>query len=153
MLSIVRCPCSHPDFVALIGELDAGLRAMYGSLQDILDLQNLVSDLSTGVVAYADGMPAGCGCIREYNSDAVEIKRMFVKPEKRRQGISSRILTELEKWAVELGFAQALIETGAGQTEAIALYTKSGYRRTANFGPFADMGDSVCLAKDLKKRM
>ena len=74
---------------------------------------------------------------------------MFVKAEHRRAGISRRILGELEKWAFELGYSRALIETESAQVEAIKLHSSSGYSRMAGYGPYIGFPDSVCFEKSL----
>ena len=50
------------------------------------------------LVAYADGVPAGCGGWRSHGDDGetAEIKRMYVAPEARRRGIARRLLAALE---------------------------------------------------------
>ena len=96
-----------------------------------------------------DHNPAGCGCFKKYGPDTVEIKRIYVKPEYRGAGIAQQILAELERWAVEAGFSAAILETGNKQPEAIGLYQKNGYRRIANYGPYAGLADSICFGKKL----
>ena len=59
------------------------------------------------------------------------------------------LLLELEIWAKNLGFTSLILETGIRQTAAIALYEKAGYRRIENYGPYAQVEDSYCFAKDL----
>ena len=96
-------------------------------------------------------MAVGCGCFKPYSANAVEIKRMYVKTENRGKGISKQILTELENWALELGFTHSILETGPKQPEAIGLYIKSGYSRIENFGQYAAMPNSICFSKTIKK--
>lgn len=149
MISIVRCGTDHPHFKELITLLDAALLLRNGPLQTFYDKHNLVGSLETVVVAYADGAPAGSGCFKKFDASSAEVKRMFVRHEHRRVGISRKILAELEKWAVEDGFSRALIETGSAQFEAVKLYTSSGYSRIAGYGPYIGFTDSVCFEKKL----
>ncbi|MNC67949.1 Acetyltransferase (GNAT) family protein [compost metagenome] len=72
---------------------------------------------------------------------------MYVQDEKRGKGIASRVLRELEAWAKEAGKERAILETGLGQPEAIALYKKCGYRQIDRYEPYTDREDSVCMAK------
>jgi GNAT superfamily N-acetyltransferase len=74
---------------------------------------------------------------------------MFVFPELRGQGIASKVLSELERWASDMGAHACCLETGMKQPEAIALYTKSGYERIPNYGQYAGVGNSVCFKKKL----
>ncbi|MCC8409178.1 GNAT family N-acetyltransferase [Mucilaginibacter sp. UR6-1] len=137
------------DFQTLIAELDQDLRERNGSVMDIYDQHNVIEYVDTVVIAYINERPAGCGCFKNYDALTVEMKRMFVRPEARGNGISRKVLTELETWAAELGFSYTVLETGSKQTEALALYKKSGYTNIAPYGPYVDLPDSICFRKDL----
>ena len=75
---------------------------------------------------------------------------MFVLPDYRGKGIASKILFELELWASTLNYTQTILETGINQPEVIALYKKSGYIITKNYGQYANMENSVCVKKVLR---
>jgi GNAT superfamily N-acetyltransferase len=74
---------------------------------------------------------------------------MFVRLENRGQRIAAQILTELEAWASESGFTACVLETGFKQPEAIALYRRSGYEVIPNYGQYSDVGNSVCMRKEI----
>lgn len=74
---------------------------------------------------------------------------MFVKPEARGKGIATIILNELEKWAAEQGFINAVLETGVKNPEAVAMYQKQGYTVIDNYGPYVGMPTSICFSKSL----
>ncbi len=101
------------------------------------------------VVCYADNLAVGCGAFKQFDKQTAEIKRMFVLPEQRGQGIGQKILQELEHWATEENYTQCILETGKRQHQAIALYTKSGYHTIPNFGQYAGVENSVCMRKIL----
>ena len=44
---------------------------------------------------------------------------------------------------------KALLETGSGQPEAIALYKKLGYVQIENYEPYIGSEESVCMGKPL----
>jgi len=98
---------------------------------------------------YKDSIAVGCGAMREYTRDVIEIKRMFVRPEYRSQGIARRILSELEYWAKELNYSGCILETGKKQPEAIRLYQKSGYSLIPNYDQYEHVESSVCMKKDI----
>jgi putative acetyltransferase len=89
----------------------------------------------------------GCGAIKEYEENVMEVKRMFVPLEKRGKGIASIVLGELESWAKELGYQKCILETGKKQPEAIRLYQKNNYATIKNYGQYADVVSSVCFEK------
>jgi len=80
----------------------------------------------------------------------MEIKRMYVLPQSRRKGIASRIITELEHWAVELSCTTCILETGKKQPEAIELYKKNGYVVMPNYGQYAGVENSLCFRKQIQ---
>ena len=43
----------------------------------------------------------GCGAIKQYDDDTMEVKRMFVKPTNRGNGIATMVLKEVENWTKE----------------------------------------------------
>src|SRR5271154_2013687 len=44
------------------------------------------------VLAYLDGQTVGCGALRPLGAESAEIKRMYVVPSARRQGVGRAIL-------------------------------------------------------------
>ncbi|HEY4788271.1 MAG TPA: GNAT family N-acetyltransferase [Bacteroidales bacterium] len=149
MLKIVRDNSNSEDFRQLVELLDKELYLRYGALQAQYDKYNKIEFLDTVVIGYIDKKPAGCGCFKVFETNTVEIKRMIVKSEHRGSGIASMILLELEKWAVEMGFSGAVLETGIKQVEAIKFYTKLGYQRIGNYGQYIGNENSICMSKEL----
>ena len=150
MILIKRTTSENKDFRQLITLLDGDLNNCYGTEQAVYDQYNIIESIDTVVVTYLNNQSAGCGCFKIYDSDTIEIKRMFVKTEMRGKGISKLILKELENWGIGKGFSQAILETGIKQMEAIGLYEKSGYQKIENFGPYVGMPYSICMKKLLK---
>ena len=81
-----------------------------------------------------------------------EIKRMFVAPHARGQGMARKVLAELEASAAAAGRTRMVLETGLRQPEAIALYKSSGYTPVPKFGIYRHDELSLCLAKRLPGR-
>ena len=77
---------------------------------------------------------------------------MFVTHRARREGVARALLADLEQQAQSLGYHRLLLETGARQTAAIALYRSCGWRRIAAYGPYVGDPMSVCLGKTLSRR-
>lgn len=146
---LTRTTSDNPDFSALVTQLDADLRERNGDMMDIYDQHNVIEKNDTVVIAYLDDQPAGCGCFKPYDAEAVEVKRMFVRPDARGNGISKLILNELETWAHSLGYTYTVLETGEKQVEALSLYPGSGYLPIPKYGPYVDLPDSICFRKVL----
>lgn len=150
MTKIVRTNSKNQDFIDLVKLLDADLTIRDGDEHAFYDQFNKIDTIKYVLILYDDNIPVGCGAIKEFNVISIEIKRMFVTPSNRGKGIASRILNELENWATELSYKKCILETGKKQPEAIALYKKSGYTITENYGQYANVKNSVCFEKKLK---
>ncbi len=150
MLTIKHANSDNPDFKFLAGQLDIELNSRYGTVQLAYNQYNKINLIETVAIAYLNGKPAGCGCFKEISENTVEIKRMFVSKEARGNGIGTKLLKELEEWAIELNYAKAVLETGKAQPEAIRLYQKSGYSVIDNYGQYVGMENSICMSKTLK---
>jgi GNAT superfamily N-acetyltransferase len=151
MSKVIRTDSENEDFRRLVRLLDADLAVRDGAEHAYYAQFNKIDALRNVVVAYRGETAVGCGAFKPFNAASVEIKRMFVLPEMRGQGIAAEILSELERWAVELNFGKMVLETGKKQPEAIRLYQKSGYEPIPNYGQYAGMDNSVCMMKKLAR--
>ena len=99
-------------------------------------------------VARIDGKALGCGGLATYPGYG-ELKRIFVAPEARGQGLSHAILDALEDRARALGLPVVRLETGIEQEAALGLYRSRGYRDRGPFGENPANGASLFLEKAL----
>ena len=148
-VELKRTDSSDPEFVSLVRFLDAELAERDGSEHAYYAQFNKIDTIKYVVVAYAKGQAVSCGAIKEFASDAMEVKRMYTLPEYRGRGIAAAVLSELEKWAAELGLKKCVLETGQKQPEAIRLYEKNGYSVIPNYGQYVGLDNSVCFEKTL----
>ena len=146
---ILRTDSENPDFVTLVRALDAYLAITDGDEHAFYSQYNKIDKIKHAIVFYENEIPIGCGAIKAFDDSAMEVKRMFVSPEGRNKGIASKMLTELENWARELGYVKCVLETGRRQTEAVSLYHRNGYHVTANYGQYVGVENSVCFEKIL----
>ncbi|MFZ1703964.1 MAG: GNAT family N-acetyltransferase [Saprospiraceae bacterium] len=147
MLSLQRTNSQHPDFQQLVASLDQDLKIRDGDEHAFFAQFNKIDKLNHVILAYIDTIPVGCGAFKKYEEGIIEIKRMYVLPENRGQGIASYVLSELEKWGAELNYQKCVLETGLKQPEAIQLYKKNNYTRIPNYGPYVEVDNSVCFEK------
>jgi GNAT superfamily N-acetyltransferase len=147
--TLTRTNSDNPDFHLLIKELDCDLEQRNGDSQLQYNAYNKMDSISYVVIVYIGKEPVGCGAIREYSPDTMEVKRMFVSKMERKKGIASIILDELENWTKELGFKRCILETGTKLPEAIGLYEKKDYTRIPNYGQYECLESSVCFAKKI----
>lgn len=138
----------QPAVHELIGELDAYLYSLYPAENVYaLDISSLCHpSVLFAVVRDADGAPIGCGAIvikPEYG----EVKRMYIRPQARGQGIARRLVEALEAKAVQNGCRRFMLETGPTMPGALALYERMGYQRRGPFGDYPDDPFSVFMQK------
>jgi GNAT superfamily N-acetyltransferase len=101
------------------------------------------------LVGYLGGVPVAMGGVRRHEPGVVEIKRMYVVPEVRGQGLSRAMLAALEDLARELGAHRVVLETGSKQPEAVRLYETSGYQQIDGFGHYRCQPLSLSYGKSL----
>jgi len=152
MITVNRCDSSNEEFIDLVRCLDKDLTEINGERQNYYNQYNVLPLIQTVVVIKKDELPIGCGCFKEYDSNSIEIKRMYINPQNRGKGYSKMILEELEKWAFELGYTRTLLETGHNQVEALGLYNRFGYHQISNYGQYVNVKNSVCFEKAINYR-
>ncbi|MFF2960493.1 GNAT family N-acetyltransferase [Streptomyces sp. NPDC057963] len=154
-------PFDHPDAVRLNAQVQLEYAARYGDDEgDVTPLDASMFEPPNGLylLAYdAQGRPVATGGWRSqdrndqgYSDGDAELKRMFVIPEGRGNGLARRILAALEADARAAGRSRMVLETGDQQPEAIALYTSSGYTLCRKFGHYRTYESSRCFAKPLR---
>jgi putative acetyltransferase len=150
-IAIGREPLDGAAARTLIAALNAELLGRYpeeGATHFRLDLAEVAPGNGTFLVARRGGTAIGCGAIRRRDAAAAEVKRMYVVPAARGQRVGVAILAALEAEARRLGVARLVLETGARQPEALALYRRQGFVDIPRFGEYVDSVLSLCMAKD-----
>jgi len=145
----------HPQALALLGEAALEARALYPELfaPDAPAPGNEPLRASEAyLLAWQENRAVGCGALRRHDSFTGEIKRMFVTREARRDGIARALLARLEQEARAQGYRSLVLETGARQMPAIALYSRCGWRRIAPYGGYVGDPMSICFGKSLSRR-
>jgi putative acetyltransferase len=137
----------------LIAALNAELSELYpepGANHFELSPEEVAPEHGTFLIVYRDGLAVGCGALRLLDAEAAELKRMYVSPQARGQGIGRRLLVALEAEARAFGVRRLVLETGIRQIAALALYQATGFRPIPLFGEYRHSPDtSVCLGKNL----
>ncbi len=138
---------SNPTSLAvreLIAELDCYLEALYPPESRFgLDIEALQDESVTLFVAKTDDRPVGCGAIQLQAPGYAEIKRMYVRPARRSQGIGKQLLHQIETFAKQSNVRTLRLETGVYQPAAIHLYQQLGYYPIPPFDDYKE--DPLCL--------
>jgi len=140
----------QPDVHALIAELDTHLYSLYPAENVYaLDVSSLAQpNVLFAVARDAEGAAQGCAGI-VLGPDYGEVKRMYVRPTARGQGVGRRLLAALETSARAKGCTTLMLETGPTLVEALALYERLGYKHRGAFGDYPEDPLSVFMAKAL----
>ena len=140
------------DFIENCRLLDMDLDRRVGKKieRDKYRQYNRLDEIQEAIVVYEGRQVIGGGAIRRYDDETIESKRVFVHTEYQGRGIGTRLVALLMEWAVELGYKKMVLETGELLAESCAVYKKLGFQVILNYGPYEDMPESLCMAKDLK---
>ena len=150
MLQLIRTDSENSHFIEMVKELDAFLKITDQEDHDFYNQFNNIDVIKHVVVVYKDQKPVGCGALKHFDTDCVEIKRMYVSANSRGLGIAPKILSELEAWARELNYKKCVLEAGERQVAAVKLYHKSNYKRMhINYGQYEGVVNSLCFEKQL----
>ncbi|WP_373397250.1 GNAT family N-acetyltransferase [Algoriphagus halophilus] len=149
MIHIHRTDSSNSNFQELVRKLDTYLARIDGEENAFYAQYNKIDLLKHAVVILEGEIPVACGAIKELDAESMEVKRMYTDVSARGKGYAKRILSELEKWAKEMGYKSCVLETGKRQPDAIALYQSSGYQLIPNYGQYQGVENSVCFQKML----
>lgn len=139
---------NQPDVIQLIDDLDAYQKPLYPpESHHGIDIAALsAANVLFAVARDGEGRAVGCGAI-VVGPGFGELKRMFVRPENRGQGIAAKVLAFLEGEASNRGCTLFMLETGPSQPEALAFYARSGYERRGPFGGYGPDPFSVFMQK------
>ncbi len=151
MIKTIRTDSNDKDFRELVKDLDIDLAIRDGAEHSFYARFNKIDLIKHVVVVYDGDEPVGCGAVKEFSADTMEVKRMYVPPNRRGQGIACIVLKELEDWCREMNYTKCILETGKKQPEAIALYKKNNYSIIPNYGQYKNVENSLCFEKELAK--
>jgi len=74
-----------------------------------------------------DGQLLGCGVIRKIRPDAVELKRMFVRPEAQGTGLGRKLFEMRMDEVPRMGCNEVYVDTVKGNTAMLNMYEKRGF--------------------------
>jgi GNAT superfamily N-acetyltransferase len=86
-----------------------------------------------------DDVPVATGAVRPSMRDPDrewDVKRVYVEPSHRGQGLSRQLMLDLASRAPDHGITSIVLETGGLQAPAHGLYESLGYERIAAYPPY-----------------
>jgi len=111
-------------------------------------LRSIRDRATNAVVAECGADLAGFG-IMKYLDDDAHLLLFAVKPEYRRRGVGSGLVTWLESTATTAGIELIFLETRATNAAAREFYAARGYRELATLPRYYGSEDAVRIGKDL----
>ena len=148
-----------PDAQLLIDEVQQEYVRLYGGPDDTpVDRDEFSPPNGHFIVLYEADLPVAMGgwrfsdrarLVLDDPDPVAELKRMYVIPSSRGRGHARTLLAHLEQTAALAGVGWMVLETGAPQAEAVALYSSAGYAPIPAFGHYADSPLSIYLGKRL----
>lgn len=84
--------------------------------------------------------PVGCAALRPIDEQLCELKRMYVLPQSRGQGVGKTLAMTLIEEARQIGYRLMRLDTGNFLTSAIKLYESLGFKR---IGPYYDVPEDI----------
>ncbi len=132
---MIRYDHAGPDDIAVMRELfkEYGL-----SLGIDLSFQGFDHELETLPGAYAppggaviiarqEGAPCGCIALRRIDDHTCEMKRLYVRPGSRGEGVGAELVRRIIETARGLGYAAMRLDTLPSMKSAVSLYRSFGF--------------------------
>lgn len=96
--------------------------------EELSKLEEMYGPHHGGIILYQkENEFAGCVGIRRFENDIAELKRMYVKPAYRKQGIGNILLNEAIALARKCNYRKIRLDTLDIMNTAIKLYKEAGF--------------------------
>jgi ribosomal protein S18 acetylase RimI-like enzyme len=129
-LDIIRTLFS--EYIAELGE-DLSFQNAHEDLED--PLKNYGPPRGSLVIAYVDNEAAGCVALQPWDEGVCEMKRLYVRPAFRERHVGDRLVQEILKDAVCIGYKKMVLDTLERLKPAFKLYQKHGFVPTTPYYP------------------
>lgn len=143
--------------IRLLEASDAYLSNLYPPESNHLSSPHDLSKAHVRFLGYLEGSEVvGCGAIQILKDEEGaygEIKRLFVLPDYRGQGISKVLMEALERHLINQGVYLSRLETGIHQPEALGLYQRLGYLERGPYGDYSPDPLSVFMEKRITQSL
>ncbi|MFD2177095.1 GNAT family N-acetyltransferase [Veronia pacifica] len=153
-MQIIELDPESEDVLALIEDIDALMHSLYpAESNQLLSIEELKGKDVHFIGIKKDNDVLGCGALVRKNNDGVygELKRIYVKPECRGQGISRSIVSALIHYARQEVLPFIRLETGIKQMEAIYLYESLGFKKRREFGSYVHDPLSIYMELSIER--
>ena len=84
-------------------------------------------------LAFVGEAPAGCVALRRIDAERCEMKRLYVRSEFRGRGAGQALLEWVTNEARRAGYQEMVCDTMPVMKQALEMYERAGFRRTAPY--------------------
>jgi DNA-binding MarR family transcriptional regulator len=98
------------------------------------------------LIAWSDDLPIACVSLRPLDRSVGEVKRLWVNPIARGQGLGRRMMRAIEDRARTIGLTRLQLDSNSALTEAVALYRSDGW---TDIAPYTPPPANIWMAKRL----
>ncbi|MCX7286182.1 MAG: bifunctional helix-turn-helix transcriptional regulator/GNAT family N-acetyltransferase [Rhodobacterales bacterium] len=137
----LACLRSYYDFLLSLSGIPASMLPL-----PLPDAEKYRPPTGVFLVAWSDDLPVGCVSLRALEPGIAEVKRLWVDPVARGQGLARRMMRAVESRARDLGFSAAKLDSNTILSEAVALYRSDGWTECA---PYTDPPANIWMTKRL----
>jgi GNAT superfamily N-acetyltransferase len=132
--------------------IDHGLEISYQGIDD--ELATLPGDYAPPqgrlVLAVLSSRSVGCAALRPLAPTVCELKRMYVPPLYRAQGVGRALALALIQQAREIGYIRVRLDTATFLTAAMRLYESLGFRPMAPYNEIPEHLRRVAVHMELE---
>ena len=98
------------------------------TIQDMGKIDSFIPPKGILLIAFVDGSPAGCACTRTIGQGVAELKRMYVRPGFRKQGIGRALVENTIQKVRSQGYAILRLDSAGFMQDAHSLYRSFGFK-------------------------
>ncbi len=149
MISIKLVTYDNQDFIQLCNLLEKEhIEVIKEQRSPKGNCLNNLDKFKTIFIAYDDLKPVGCLAMKDKYDDIIEVGRLYVLPDYRKNGIASLLFNNVFDRAKELNVNKVILDTYKRFEAAVRLYKKLGFYEIDNY--IIDSPYSVCMEKMIK---
>jgi GNAT superfamily N-acetyltransferase len=101
-------------------------------------------------MAVISEQPIGCAALRRSDEQVCELKRMFVLPQFRGQGVGKALARKLIEDAHTIGYECMRLDTGNFLTAAVQLYESLGFQRIEPYNAIPEDLRKIAIFMELR---
>ena len=149
-MEIRKVENTNRDFLELCKKLDDTHNTLVAEQRQPNANCCIGNEIYTNVyIMYDEETATGCIAFTDVTNEIVEIARVYVCEEYRKQGIATKLFENVEKIAKKNGAKILNLDTYERLSDAVKLYKKLGFEIVAPFPEIKDSPYSICMSKKI----